>query len=120
LASASDGVRVQAKEFGQNAIASMAQLDGFQSGEQTTLLLVEQAVEKQDGRFQFIRRYLESGGIDQQRNRLGGLSGAELIARLPAIGGSVQESSGHLGAAQTLGAHEIVEGILDLRMENVG
>jgi hypothetical protein len=120
LASASDGVRVQAKEFGQNAIASMAQLDGFQSGEQTTLLLVEQAVEKQDGRFQFIRRYLESGGIDQQRNRLGGLSGAELIARLPAIGGGVQESSGHLGAAQTLGAHEIVEGILDLRMENVG
>ena len=113
-------MRVQAKEFGQNAIASMAQLDGFQSGEQTTLLLVEQAVEKQDGRFQFIRRYLESGGIDQQRNRLGGLSGAELIARLPAIGGGVQESSGHLGAAQTLGAHEIVEGILDLRMENVG
>ena len=45
LASASDGVRVQAKEFGQNAIASMAQLDGFQSCEQTTLLLVEQAVE---------------------------------------------------------------------------
>lgn len=120
MASASDGVRVQAEEFGQNAIASVSQLDGFQSGEQTTLLLVEQAVEKQDGRFQFIGRYLESGGIGQERNRLGGLSGAELIASLPAIGGSVQESSGDLGAAQTLGAHEIVEGILDLSMENVG
>jgi hypothetical protein len=43
-----------------------------------------------------------------------------LIASLPAIGGGVKESSGHLGAAQTLGTHEIVEGILDLSMENVG
>jgi hypothetical protein len=120
LTSASDGVRVQAEEFGENAIASVSQLDGFQPGEQTTLLLVEQAVEKQDGRFQFIGRYLESGGIGQQRNRLGDLPGAELIASLPAISGGVQESSGHLGAAQTVGAHEIVEGILDLNVENVG
>jgi hypothetical protein len=120
LASASDGVRVQTEEFGQDAIASVSQLDGFQPSEQTTLLLVEQAVEKQDGRLQFIGRYLESGGIGQQRNRLGGLLGAELIASLPAIGGGVKESSGHLGAAQTFGAHEIVEGILDLSMEKVG
>src|SRR5258707_176495 len=49
-----------------------------------------------------------------------GLPGAELIASLPAIGGGVKKSSGHLGAAQTLGAHEIVEGILDFSMENVG
>lgn len=113
-------MRVQAEEFGQNAIASVSQLDGFQPGEQTTLLLVEQAIEKQDGRFQFIRRYLENGGIGQQRNRLGSLPGAELIASLAAIGGSVKESSDQLGAAQTLGTHEIVEGILDLSMENVG
>ena len=119
MASASDGVRVQAEEFGQNAIASVPQLDGFQSGEQATLLLVEQAIEKQDGRLQFLGRYLKSGGVGQQRNRLGGLPGAELIASLPAIGGGVKESPGHLGAAQTLGAHEIVEGILDLSMEDV-
>ena len=113
-------MRVQAEEFGQNAIASVSQLDGFQPGEQTTLLLVEQAIEKQDGRFQFIRRYLENGGIGQQRNRLGSLPGAELIASLAAIGGSVKESSDQLGAAQALGAHEIMEGILDFSMENVG
>jgi len=113
-------VRVQAEEFGQNAIASVSQLDRFQPSEQATLLLVKQAVEKQDGGFQFIGRYLESGSIGQQRNRLGGLPGAELIACLPAIGGGVEESSGHLEAAQTVGAHEIVEGILDLSMENVG
>jgi hypothetical protein len=120
LASASDGVRVQAEEFGQNAIASVSQLDGFQSGKQTTLLLVEQAVEKQNGGFQFIGGHLESGSIGPERNRVGSLPGAELIASLPAIGGSIKESPGHLGAAQTLGAHEIVEGILDLSMEKVG
>ena len=104
MASASDGVRVQAEEFGQNAVASVSQLDRFQPSEQTTLLLVKQAVEKQDGRFQFIGRYLESGGISQQRNRLGGLPGAELIASLPAIGGRIKEPSGHLRAAQTVAA----------------
>jgi hypothetical protein len=111
---------VQAEEFGQNAIATVSQLDGFQPGKQTTLLLVKQAVEKQDGRFEFIGRYLKSGGDGQQRNRLGGLPGAELIASMPAIGGGVKETPGHLGAAQTFGAHEIVEGILDLSMDNVG
>ena len=71
LASASDGVRVQAEEFGQDAIASVSQLDRFQPGEQTTLLLVKQAIEKQDGRLQFIGRNLESGGVGQQRNSTG-------------------------------------------------
>jgi len=113
-------VRVQAEEFGQNAIAAVSELDGFKSGEQTALLLVEQAVEKQDGRLQFIGRYLESGGIGEQRDRSGCLPGAELVASLPAIGGSVQESSGDLGAAQALGAHQIVEGILDFSMEHGG
>ena len=58
-------MRVQAEEFGQNAVATVSQLDGFQSGKQTTLLLVEQTVEKQDGRLQFIGRHLERGGIGQ-------------------------------------------------------
>src|SRR5271169_5772387 len=35
------------QEFGQNAIATMPQLYRFQTSEQSTLLLVEQAVEKQ-------------------------------------------------------------------------
>jgi hypothetical protein len=99
LASAGDGVRIQAKEFGQNAIAAMSQFDGLHAGEQTALLFVEQAVEKQNSRFQFLRRYLESGSIGYQRNGLGGLPGTELITSLPAIGGGVQVSSGHLGAA---------------------
>src|SRR5713101_2932248 len=120
LTSAGDGVRIQAEELSQNTVAAMAQFDGLQAGEQAALLFVEQAVEKQNSGFNFIGRYLESGGIGHQRNRLGGLPGAELIASQATLGGSVQESSGHLGAAQTFGAHQIVEGILDLDVEDVG
>jgi hypothetical protein len=46
LASAGDSVRIQAEEVSQNAIAAMSQFDGLPAGEQTTLLFVEQAVEK--------------------------------------------------------------------------
>jgi hypothetical protein len=49
LTSAGDRVRIQAEEFGQNAIAAVSQLHGLQPSEQATLLLVEQAVEKQNG-----------------------------------------------------------------------
>jgi hypothetical protein len=43
-----------------------------------------------------------------------------LLACVPAIGGGVKETSSHVGAAQSVGAHEIVEGILDLSMKNLG
>jgi len=51
-----------------------------------------------------------------------GLSGIALTigAYLPAIGGGVQKASLHLRAAQTFGAHQIVEGILNLGMQYVG
>src|ERR1039457_5304192 len=120
LPSAGDSMRIQGEEFGQDAIAAMSQLDRFQAGEQATLLFVEQAIEKQDSRFEFFGRYLKSGSIGYQRNRLGGLPGTELVPRLPAIGGSVQETSCYLRAAQTFGAPQIVEGILDFGMEYVG
>src|SRR6516164_2067666 len=120
LTSTGDGVRIQAEEFGQNAITAVSQLHRLQTGEQATLLLVEQAVEKHNCGLEFLRRYLESGSIGQQRNRLHGLPGAELIPGLPTIGGSVQEASGQLRTAQTSRAHQVVEGILDLGMEGVG
>jgi hypothetical protein len=97
LATAGDGVRIQAEEFTQNAIAAVSQLDGLQAGEQTTLLFVEQAVESKIAAL----RYLESGSIGYQWNRLRGLPGSELIPSLPTIGGHVQEASGHFRAAQT-------------------
>jgi hypothetical protein len=113
-------MRIQAEEFGQNAIAAMSQLDRFQAGEQATLLLVEQAIKEQNSGFEFLGGYLKSGSIGYQRNRLGGLPGAELIPRLPAIGGRVQETSGYLRAPKTFGAHQVVEWILDFGMERIG
>jgi len=38
LASAGDGVRIQAEEFGQDTVAAVPQLDGFQASEQAALL----------------------------------------------------------------------------------
>jgi hypothetical protein len=83
----------------------MSQFDGLQASEQAALLLIEQSVEKQNSRFEFIGRYLQSGSIGHQRNRLRGLSGAELNPGFAAVGGGVQETAGHRRAPQTLGAH---------------
>jgi hypothetical protein len=102
LTSAGYGMRIHAEELGQNAIAAVPQFHGLQACEQATLLLVEQAVEKQDGSFELIGGYLERGGIGHQRNRLRGLPGAELIPSLPTIGGSVQEASGYFRAPESL------------------
>jgi hypothetical protein len=63
LTSAGDGMRIHAEELGQNGIAAVAEFHGFQAGEQTTLLLVKQAIEKQNGGFEFIGRYLERGSM---------------------------------------------------------
>jgi len=120
LTSAGYGVRIEAKEVSQNGIATVSQLHGLQSGEQATLLLVEQAIEKQNGGLKFVWRYLESGSICHQRNRQRSLSGAELLSSLPTIGGRVQETSGQVGAAQSFCAHQIVEGIMDFGMKQVG
>jgi hypothetical protein len=99
LAPVGDGVRIQGEEFGHDAVAAVPQLDGFQAGEQAELLLVQQTVEQHKGSLQFIGRNLESRGVGHQRNGECGLPSADLIPRLPALGGSVQEASGHLGAA---------------------
>ena len=99
LAPAGDGVRIQAEEFGHDTVAAVPQLDGFQAGEQAALLLVPQTVEQHNGGLEFMGRHLESGGIGHQRNGECGLSSADLIPCLPAIGRSVEEASGHLRAA---------------------
>ena len=113
-------MRIQAEVLGQNAVAAMSQLHGLQTGEQPTLLLVEQAVENQNGGFEFIGRYLKSRSSGEQRNRLRDLPGAELIPSLSTIGGSVQEASPHLGPPQTSRTHQVMKGVLDLDVECVG
>ena len=108
LPSAGDGVRILIEEFSQDTVAAVSQLDRFQAGEQATLLLVEQTVEEQNSGFEFFGRYLESGSIGRQRNRLCSFPGTELISSLASFGRSVQEASGHRRAVQTSRAHQIV------------
>ena len=99
LASAGDGVRIQAEEFGHDTVAAVPQFGGFEAGEQTALLLVQQTVEQHNGGLEFMGRNLESGSVGHQRNGQCGLSSADLIPRLPVLGRNVEEASGHLGAA---------------------
>ena len=59
---------VDAKKFRQLRITSAAQPERFQSYVESTLLLIEQAVEKYDGSLEFVRRNLEPGKIGQDGN----------------------------------------------------
>ena len=64
LTTAGDGVRVQAKEIAQQGIAAMAHPDGLQSGKQSALLFVEQAIEQEDGSLEFVGGQWERFGVD--------------------------------------------------------
>lgn len=110
---------VQAEELGQDSVAAVAQFNGFQSSEESALLLVQQAVEEQNSGLEFIGRDLKGGGIGHQWHGAGGLPGTDLISRLSAIGGSVQESTGYVGTAQATATDQIVKGILDLGVESI-
>jgi hypothetical protein len=99
LAPAGHGVGVQAQKFGQDTIAAVPQLDGFQAGEQAALLLIQQTVEQHNGSLEFMGGNLESRGVGHQGNGERGLSSADLVPCLPAIGRSVEETSGQLAAA---------------------
>jgi hypothetical protein len=63
LASAGDGVRIQAEEFGQDTVATVPQFDRFHASEQAALLFVQQTVEQHNGGLEFMGRNLKSGGI---------------------------------------------------------
>ena len=62
LATAGDGVHVQAEKLGQDRVAAVAELDGFQSSEEAALLFIQQAVEEQNGGLDFIGGDLKGGG----------------------------------------------------------
>jgi hypothetical protein len=55
LTAARDRVGIQLKESSQNSIATVAETNRFQAGEEATLLFVEQAIEQQNGSFELVR-----------------------------------------------------------------
>ena len=92
-AAAGDGVRIEAKKFGQHAVAAVAELQGFQTGVQAALLLVQQTVEQDDGGFHFIGRHFQAGGIDHGGNGLTATPCQTLSLTGGWIGGGIQEQA---------------------------
>ena len=93
-AAAGDGVGIEAQEFGQHAVATVAKSHGFQAGIQAALLLVQQTVEQDDGGFHFIGRHFQTGGIDHCGNGLIATTCQTLSLPRDWIGGSIEEQAG--------------------------
>ncbi len=94
LSAAGHGVRSEVEEVGQLAIAAAAQFERFQSGIQAALLLVQQAVEQEDGGFQFLFGDLQHGGIYHGGDSFDGAARNELPPLDGPIQGSVQVQTG--------------------------
>ena len=94
-AAAGDGVRIEAKKFGQHAVAAVAEFHGFQTGVQAALLLVQQTVEQDDGGFHLIGRHFQAGGIDNRGNGLVATTCQRLSLADGWIDGSVEEQAGN-------------------------
>ena len=92
-AAAGDGVRIEAKKFGQHAVAAVAELHGFQTGVQAALLLVQQTVEQDDGGFHLIGRHFQTGGIDNRGNGLVATTCQRLSLADGWIDGGVEEQA---------------------------
>src|SRR5215467_8112650 len=54
LTAAGNRVRIQAEKLGQCGVAAMPEFDGFETGEEATLLLVQQTVEQKNGGLEFL------------------------------------------------------------------
>jgi hypothetical protein len=55
LSAARDSVGIQLEKSGKHGITAIAEADLLQTSEQSPLLFVEQAIEQQDGGFEFVR-----------------------------------------------------------------
>jgi hypothetical protein len=87
-AAAGDGVRIEAKKFGQYAVAAVAEFQGFQT-------VVQQTVEQDDGGFHLIGRHFQAGDIDNRGNGLVATTCQRLSLADGWIDGSVEEQAGN-------------------------
>ena len=81
----SDSVHIQAEQCGETGISPTSQPERFQTGKEAALLLVQEAVEQNDGGLEFCGRALEGGGVGKSGNEFSPLTCQNLPAvdRLP-------------------------------------
>ena len=114
------GMRIQVEKRRQDRIAPVAESHRFHAGEQPPLLFIEQAVEQQDGGFEFIGGHLQRGGVRDHRDGVSRAAVADLILRASRLGGRVKKSIHHLGPAQATLPNEVVKRILHGDMQRLG
>lgn len=120
MAAAGDGVGIQAEEAGQQRIAAPPELDRLQAGVETPLLLIQQAVEQQDGGLEFIGRDLESRRIGDDRDCCSGSSCQDLVAADGGIDRRVQIQARDLLSAQAALLKQVAQGVLHFSVQGVG
>ena len=107
LATAGDGVGVQAQKIAEQGIAAMAESDRFQAGKQAALLFVEQGIEQKDSGFKFVRRNFQGGRVNRQGNRLATATRQGLIPAIGRLDGGVQILAIGFGSAEALPLHQM-------------
>jgi len=71
LASASDGVNINAEQVGEDGVATASEFERFQSGVETALAFIEQSGEQDDGGFDLIGGDVQVGRIGNKRQDSG-------------------------------------------------
>ena len=120
LSSASDGMGIQPQKFGKHRIAAMAQTNRLQAGEQTALLLIEQAIKQNDRGFELVWRNLKRPGLNCQRNGLGSAARQSLVAANVRFDGSVKKLPIHFGPTQAPEPNQVMQRFLYLGVHGIG
>jgi hypothetical protein len=93
-------VRIEVKEGGQAASAAAPQFERLQTGIQSALLVVPQAVKQEDGCLQLSLRDLQHRGIHNCGNGLHIAAHKKLPLLDVGVDGRVQINTGNLDAAR--------------------
>lgn len=111
-------MHVQIEQRGEAGIASTSEPERFQAGKEAALLLVEEAVEENDGGLEFLGRALEGRRVDETGYQFGGLARKDLLAARNRFRRGIEEQTIQLRAVEKTALHEDTEGILNLGMES--
>lgn len=103
---------MEVEEIAPLTIPAPAQLERLQSGVEAALLLVQQAVEQEDGSFQFLLRDLPPGRIAHRGEGFQGAARQELASLEGGIGGQVEVRPGDDLAGNSALLSQLMQSVL--------